>query len=106
MAFSIYQICLYKFPLEKADYPRPCIIVDIASNGILAVLPLSTKQYNQSQIFKIDREHADFTATGLTETSYVFGSPVLDIAPEKVIKTMGALTGELRSQFEVWIGND
>src|SRR4051812_40582958 len=96
MAFRLYQICLYNFPLEKVDYPRPCIIVDIAPDGTLAILPISTKQYNQTQLFKIDRDNPDFAKTGLSETSFVFGGPVLDVPPSKIIKPMGELIGNLR----------
>jgi len=104
MAFAPFQIVRYKFPLGNATYPRPCVIVQISPDGTLAILPVSTKAYGNEAKFTISKEDPEFKATGLDETSYVYGHPVLDIAPSMVIKTKGALTGDLKRRFIAWIG--
>ena len=103
MAYSIYQIVLYRFPLKEVEYPRPCVIVQIAKDGTLAILPISTKTYGNDEKFAIHIDHPDFAATGLTDTSYVHGFPVLDIPPSWVLKTLGTLKGDMKKKFINWI---
>ena len=104
MTFSLYQIVLYRFPLDKVQYPKPCVIVDITQNGILGILPISTKSYGNDSKFILAESDSEFVSTGLSETSYIFGNPVLDIHPSLVIKVLGNLTGHLRTEFIDWIG--
>jgi hypothetical protein len=53
MAYQLYQILLYNFPLDKVCYPRPCVIIDIATNGKLAMFQsvrsdIRTKMFSSS----------------------------------------------------------
>jgi hypothetical protein len=103
MPYSTYDVCLYAVPVGEATYPRPCVIVQIVSDS-LALLAVSTKQYSNHQCFVIDKGHPDFGATGLTETSYVFGSPVIEARNDKIIRKLGTLDGGLKRDFIEWIG--
>ena len=105
MIFEKHQICLCSVSVGKANYPRPCIILDIEPNGTLAILPISTKSYTRATMFKIDSSDSDFADTGLTETSYIFDSPVRDAAPFHMIKILGNLQGNLKARFIDWIGD-
>lgn len=87
--------------LGAADYPRPCIIVDIAPDGTLAILPISTKKYANAATFLVDESQPDFKATGLTATSYIFDGPVRDTPPSQIIKIMGELTGTLEQIYRL-----
>jgi hypothetical protein len=104
MTYAIHDVVLYRFPLKNVNYPRPCIIVDIAPNGTLAILPISTKDYAGAEKFRVSKDMADFAATGLTDNSLIFGSPVLDIPSSWVIKRLGSLSGQLKKDFTDWIG--
>ncbi|MEI6234696.1 MAG: hypothetical protein WCT04_16695 [Planctomycetota bacterium] len=104
MKYEKHQICLCAIPVGKVSYPRPCVILDVAADGVLAILPISTKQYNVATKFRIDKDHPNFFATGLDDTSYVFDSPIRDAHPSEMIKILGALTGDLKSEFVKWIG--
>jgi hypothetical protein len=87
-----------------ATYPRPCVVVQVTSTGVLALLAVSTKQYSSHQCFEINNHHSNFKATGLTETSFVFGSPVIEAQSTHIIKKLGVLEGELKTEFVEWIG--
>ena len=85
-----------------ADYPRPCIVSTINTDGTAWVYPLSTKDYSERwQMFRIDSHHPDFAATGLSATSFT-------IHPAKLIpiaalgKKRGDLIGELAREFDDW----
>lgn len=104
MSYAVHDVVLYRFPLKDVNYPRPCIIVDIAPDGALAILPISTKNYSGAEKFRVASDSPDFAGTGLTETSYIFGSPVLDIPSAWIIKRLGCLTGQLKKDFTDWIG--
>jgi len=99
-----YAIVRYQFPFEKVNYPRPCVVV-YKSASSLGLLGISTKFHPEQHPFTIRREHPDFRHTGLTETSYVYGSPVANAVPNEVIGNIGAMTGELAKEFHKWIGD-
>jgi hypothetical protein len=98
-----YQIVRFSFPFENTDYPRPCVVV-YSSPQSLGLLAISTKLYANQQPFVISKTHPNFSETGLQDTSYVYGAPVADAAPAKVIGSIGVITGELAREFEKWIG--
>jgi len=97
------EVRVVRLRLGHAEYPRPCIIVDVAPGGTATVMPLSTKDYGQpGQSFRLDPIDADFPATGLAVTSYTAGPartvPLADIGRRK-----GRLQGALARAFEAWL---
>jgi len=101
-----YQVCIVAIRVGEVEYPRPCVAITVLSaDGIAGALAISSKLdlYKPDQHFLINANHPDFPATGLSTTSYVIGSPVIDITPEEVEKVIGALTGELGCAFRRWI---
>ncbi len=96
-----FDILLYRVPLGKVDYPRPCVVI---ASPDFQLLNISTKQYANFNYFVIPHHHPDFATTGLTETSYVLGAPIISGEQKYVIKKLGKLTGELAREFSDWIG--
>ena len=104
MNFALYQICLVRIDLGAANYPRPCIIIDINQNGSVAILPISTKRYDNAAYFTVSPDYPDFDKTGLKAISYIFDGPVRDAEPTSIIKIIGLLEGDLKTKFIDWIG--
>jgi hypothetical protein len=97
-----YEIFLYRIPLGKVDYPRPCVV--ISSTTDFQLLNISTKPYEKFNCFTIRADHPDFPASGLTETSYVIGAPIINGDRKYIVKKLGILTGALAKEFFEWIG--
>ena len=98
------EIRTARLRLGYADYPRPCIVTHVPAQGLISVLPLSTKHYGPpGESFRVDATHPDFPATGLSATSFTAGPirylPLGDIGPRK-----GRLQGDLARAFLEWLG--
>jgi hypothetical protein len=104
MPYSEYDIIRFNFPMEHAVYPRPCVVIGVKSDGVLTIVPISTKNYGIEDKFQIHADDPDFKATGLDDTSYVYGHPVLNIPPSTVLKRLGAISGKLKERFLKWNG--
>jgi hypothetical protein len=96
-----YEIFLYRVPLGKADYPRPCVVIASAD---FQLLNISTKSYEKFNCFTISIDHPDFPFTGLQETSYVIGAPIISGDRKYIVKKLGVLSGALAKEFFEWIG--
>jgi hypothetical protein len=104
---TTYQVALVQLRLNNAEYPRPCVAITVSnSEGVFGALAISSKMdlFRSDQHFLIRDDHPDFSATGLKTNSYVIGSPVFNVRPERFIRTLGELRGDLAKEFEKWIG--
>jgi len=104
MTYSEFDIIRYRFPMEHAAYPRPCVVIRVKTDGLLTIIPISTKDYGVEDKFRINSSDPEFKATGLEETSFVYGHPVLNIPPSVVLKRLGSITGTLKKRFVNWNG--
>lgn len=104
MPFAEYDIIRYNFPMERAVYARPCVVIRVKVDGTLTIIPISTKDYGIEDKFKIEFSDPDFKTTGLEDTSYVYGHPVINILPSQVIKKLGEFSGSMKQQFVKWNG--
>jgi hypothetical protein len=102
MAQKIHDVCICEVALGPVDYARPCVVIRVADDS-LTILPISSKLYESEHPFVIHDYHPNFSATGLSVTSYVYGAPVARIEPAKVKKVIGAITGDLEREFKKWI---
>lgn len=100
-----YDIYLVPARLNQSKDKRPCIVLDAPRGGEVPVVLLSAQRelYNSLEHFLLDKDHADFDATGLSKTSYAL--PRIVIVPaSQLLKYKGKLSGDLLREFVDWIG--
>lgn len=99
-----FEIRMVQARVGHANYPRPCIVAEVLSDGTARVFYLSTKDYSErGQSFRIRSDHPDFAATGLKATSYTVFPP--ERIPISLLGSKkGDLTGTLATEFEDWLG--
>jgi len=92
-----------RIQLGECNDPRPVVIVDFFPNETVGYFPISTKCY-ESSCFYIDRDHVNFSATGLPRSSYVLDGQIYTVKKDSLFRMMGSLTGELLEQFKKYAG--
>jgi hypothetical protein len=101
---DVFEIHLMRHPWNGCDDPRPWLIVDIPTTGMLiGCCPISTECY-RGNCFLVRDSHPDFWATGLDHTSNITDDRIFDIPGNKVIKFVGVLTGGLLEDFRSFSG--
>lgn len=60
--------------------------------------------YGNPAHFKIEDNHPNFKATGLTRTSYVIDDYVRDVALSEIERVYGHFEGGLAHEFKDWYG--
>ncbi len=105
--FSILDVVAAKVRVGEADYPRPCIVIDIGPGDCLRLLPCSTKfegYYRPGVDFPIREDDPTFAETGLEDSSFVIDGSIYVTETSEVRGPFGRLTGELAERFEKWVG--
>ena len=98
---TIFDIVLHPLPVGHANYARPCVVIDANAYELMAV---STKAYEKFNVFTISKHHPDFSATNLTEESYVLGSSIVRANRARTIRKIGVLSNKLGEEFADWLG--
>jgi mRNA-degrading endonuclease toxin of MazEF toxin-antitoxin module len=105
---KVGEIYRAKFVWRECTDPRPCVIVDMPADGVVAVVSLSSRVEDYYRgppdHFRICREDADFKATGLPYTSFADASEMRDMDVADLLKRKGCLRGDLARRFFEWIG--
>ena len=92
--------------LGKADYGRPCLVLRVSQHDA-TVCYFSTKmEYLESGQVAIYASDPDFKATGLHDSSRIFGAFTPDVPLDyfQGAKLLGHATSEFKKRVENWYG--
>ena len=106
-SISLLDVVAAKVDVGEADYPRPCVVIDVGPGDCLRLLPCSTKfdwRYRPGVDFPIRDDDPGFGETGLEDSSYVVDGKIYVTETDKVRGPFGRLTGELAERFREWGG--
>ena len=100
---EIYRV--RDFVLRESGDVRPCIVIDVYSNGDAVLVPLSSQMdmYREGVDFLIDNAGPEFGATGLARTCYAIRDRVGTVSASQLIQRRGQLVGELAARFLEWL---
>lgn len=98
-----FDIYLAEHPWRKSDYARPFLLIRPTDGGAWSCFPMSTKDYDESP-FEVNKNDPDFSATGLSDTSYIHDYRYEDVKTEEILKRKGQLEGDLLSRFRAEAG--
>ena len=85
---------------------RPCVVIRIEEGGTVTLLRISSAMdlFNSNTHFYFESARPEFAATGLRKASFCDDSKFFKVHVNTLGKRMGSITGELRREFEKWLG--
>src|SRR5436190_200986 len=106
MSPKAYDILWYRLPFGLSNDIRPCVIVQIESDGTATLLRISSAMqlYNYQTHFRFDPSHENFHATGLKKESFCDDSKFFSIPCGSLPDAIGTIEGRLRKEFDDWLG--
>jgi hypothetical protein len=63
------------------------------------MLAITTKQYAKFNSFHLPKDHPDFPATNLDDTSYVIGDTIARADPGVAVRSIGVIKDDLAKAF-------
>lgn len=93
-----FDICLAAHAWRKFESLRPFLLIRPLPLGDWQCFAISTKDYN-GEPFEIDKDDADFPATGLRDTSYVYDFRFELVTATEFLGRWGRLERDLLARF-------
>jgi len=93
--FDIYRAA---HPWRTSADARPFLLVRPLPAGAWACFPISTKDYDGNP-FEVDQNDPDFSATGLSATSYIYDYRLEEVTADEFLERWGQLEGDLLARF-------
>ena len=100
-----FEIWRVKIILNECEDVRPCIILEVYSNGEVGIMPLSGQldlYRTENEDFWMDERDDEFRTMGLAKTCYAIGDQASVITPDQIIEKRGYLSGRIREDFANW----
>jgi hypothetical protein len=99
-----YDLYLGRIAFNDSNDRRPLIVLSTFAGDRVRVAMLSGNLdlFEPARDFLIEKGHPNFTATGLTRTSYVFGDYGAEVGLASLERRKGRIEGLLLDEFRMW----
>lgn len=99
---------IYNAAVEWKDCrdDRPWLVVELRCGGeVAACFPFSGEDYTGIS-FPVHSSHADFEATGLAKSCYIYDESFVELSTSSLTRFRGKLAGALLASFREHAGLD